>query len=305
MPITISYGATSIGLPNPDFGYKTTIDFPFDMVDLDSGMFSARDEGTSYDNRKCECEFILSETEANNLNTMLRSTARAQVMTLSLPASDGFFPFGADKGDAGNFTVSARIAKTGAIQHHPFRRFRVGVEFINTGNWPVYALPAEVSDGVYTIGNVSELREPISMFEPNQLYNVDVDFTADNVPKFFDRGADSDIAKTKFNLTSNESKMAALLDYIASTARATEFQMKTPQYAYPFGRDHDVAWTYTVQLSNKTLTCTHENYNRFTLGIELINKTVTDITWWQETLDTGTEYQETLATGDEYQEISF
>jgi len=261
----ITFG--SLSFPAPDFGYKTKIEMPLDILETDDGNIAQRDEGTQFDKRLCTIDLILTETEMAALNNLISNSSRGQNIVLTLPSNSGFFPFGPDKGDTGNFTVAARIVTTGRIQDNPFRKFKVQLALLNVGTYPSYSLPVQVNEGAFTFGSISCLRQPNALFQPDQVYNVSVDFTENSTPMYTDRGQLADYAVTKMSMPCNESKAAALLDYLISTARVNDIPMITPDYFYPFGRDH--ASPFTVQLSSAIIETTHENYDKFNFELSL------------------------------------
>lgn len=265
--IALSYGGTEVLLSAPEVPCETEIDLPFDFVELDTGLTSIRDNGVKYDKRVCSMNFILSPTEQGNLNTLINSTARGKDLTLTLPSGSGVFPFGPDKGDEGPFTVSVMLKSTPAIQSNPFRYFKCQLEMRNTGSFPAYALPAEIAEGSFTIGTVSNLRMP--EFSPEQVYSISVDFTENSQAKYVDRGSLGDYAGTQFDLPCNESKAAALLYYLTNTARANSFTITTADYFYALGSDRGSADTYTVKLADRKIKIKHNRFNSFSIALNL------------------------------------
>lgn len=261
--IELTYAGTSIQISVPNVPYTSRIEMALDIVELDSGLYITRDEGSTYDKRICECEFDLTATEQNNLNTFLNTTARGQSVILTLPSGSGFFPFGPDKGDTGDFTVSAIIISHGRIQDSPFRYFRTALRFVNVGSFPAYALPAEIDDGTITIGSITTCRFPPNLFQPQVNYEVNTQFTENSTPYYFDRGSGGDFKRNSFVMVSNESKAAAIINYLTgSSGRDASFNLVTAAHQYPFGRDH-AEGTYTVQLVKNQINIKHINYNEF------------------------------------------
>jgi hypothetical protein len=265
--ISFSYGATEVVIPAPEFGYTTEIRFPFDFTRLDDGTYVAYDEGSAYDKRQCRCSAWISPATQESLNALIIA-ARGNNLTLTLPSSSGFFPFGADKGDEGTFTVSLLLNSTPSIQLSPFKYFKCEMTIVNTGAYPSYALPSQVSEGVFYYGTVSYLRMPQNMFEPHQYYGVHVTFTENNTAKYLDRGSGADYTTTRYTQQCNESKCAALLEYISSQ-RTSQFTVTTSSSFYMFGADKGSTNSYTVKFASNMLSIVHHKYNEFELSIEL------------------------------------
>lgn len=267
--ISFSYGATEVVINAPEFGYSTEVKLPFDFVRLDNGTVEARDYGQAYDRRSCSFECFLTPAQQVSLNLLVRSTGRGQSLVMALPAESGFFPFVPDKGDDGPFTVALQLDGTPAIQQAPYKYFRCRLKVTNVGAYPAYALPTEVADGPWAIGNVSALRMPPSLFTPNQFYGVSVGFTESSSARYLDRGSGADHASTQFGLLCNESKAAALVYDLTSVQRAGAFTVTTEDSFYALGSDHASSGSYSVRLLSDTIVIKHNRYNEFELSLDL------------------------------------
>lgn len=267
--ISFTSGSTEVVINAPEFGYTTELKFPWDFIRLDNGTIEARDEGTKYDKRSCSCECYLTPAQQGALNTLINSTARGQSLILSLPTGCGFFPFGPDKGDDGPFTVALQLRSTPAIQQAPFKYFRCQLIMTHAGTYPAYSLPTQVADGPWTIGNVTQLRMPPTLFSPTQIYGISVAFTENNSPRYFNRGSGADYASTQFNLTCNESKAAALVYDLASVQRVGSILIATGDNFYAYGADHSSSASYNVRMKSDMIVIKHNRYNEFELSLDL------------------------------------
>lgn len=267
--ISLSYGGTEVIFSAPEVGYLLELRMPFDFIKLDDKSFDSRDEGIQYDKRLSKHTFYLTTSEQSALNTLINTTARGKSLVLTLPSGSGFFPFGPDKGDEGVFTVAATFDSTPMIQLAPFRYFKCNMTFSNVGVYPAYSLPTQIPEGPFTIGTIADCRMPQSLFAPKQEYAISVEFTESNRAEYIDRGSGGDNATTQFNLQCNESKCAALLNYLTHTARAGTFTITTADSFYIFGSDHGSDDTYTVRMISNMITVKHVRYNEFELSLEL------------------------------------
>lgn len=267
--ISFTYGATEVVITAPDAGWTSKVEMPIDFLRLDDGTLDSRDEGAKYDKRTCECVCHLPAAEALALTTLVNSTARGQNLVLALPAGSGFHPFGPDKGDDGPFTVALQIKNSPSIQLAPWRYFRVELLLTNVGAWPAYSLPAQVAEGGLTIGTVAALRMPQGLFSPQRSYAVHVNFTENSTARYFDRGSGGDRTSVQFALQCNESKCAALVAYLAGTARATAFTAVSQDYFYMFGIDHGSSDTYNVRLASGVIQVKNLRYNEYELSLDL------------------------------------
>lgn len=264
----LSHGIDYVELPQP-ISTETDIEFPFDMVTLDNGTKVVYDNGEQYDKRICKCKFLLNPTQQQALNTFLNTTARAQELILDPGVTGGFHPFGPDKGDAGNFSVTAMISGTPSIMIYPFRYFECELILVNTGSYPAYSLPSEVDDGSWNFGAVENLHYPQAGFKPGMFYSVSISHTENSTPYFIDRGKDADYATSNFILNCNESKAAAMLYYLTHTIRANSFSLYTRSYFIIFGIDYEDGDAKYVMIDTNKIKVKQVNYDNWTIELRL------------------------------------
>lgn len=262
---------TTIDVPVPSFPYKTIIELPFEWQKQDDGTWEGYDHGDTYDKRSCECSFFYDVDDMETFNDFFRTDGegRGQDVIMRMNSNSGFFPFGADKGDEGDFTVALIIKKHGMVGESPFRYFKFDVVIYNTGSWPAFTPPAEVDEGELTIGTVTDLRFPPDWFKPKAEYGEFATIEQDASSQWIDRSDNYDWYETGFNMVCNESKTAALIEYLVDTARVNSFTIEPPDDSYAFGRDNSATASYTVQLIQDTITITHTQNNRFTFPLNV------------------------------------
>jgi hypothetical protein len=261
--------ANTIDVPIAIFPYKTIIELPFEWQKQDDGTWEGYDHGTDYDKRSCECSFYFDATDMQTFNNFFRTDGqgRGRDVTMRMNAGSGFFPFGADKGDVGDFTIALIIKKHGMVGESPFRYFKVDVIIYNTGAWPAYTPPAEVSEGNLTIGTISNLRFPPKWFKPKIGYGEFVTIEQNSSSQWIDRSINYDWYETGFNMVCNESKAAALIAYLVDTARINTFTVTPPTDSYMFGRDQGSSANYTVRMIQDKITITNDVFNRHSLAL--------------------------------------
>lgn len=273
--ISFSYGAESVEISQPDFGYQTTINLPFEIAELNNGALSIYDPDSSgtevYDIRQCTAKFFLTATELNNLNAFFTDAAkgRGRDVTMTLNTGSGFFPFGPDKGDAGAFTVSVIMGKHASQSNAPWKYFEKDFVITNTGSYPAYSLPAEVSEGSFTIGTISNNRFPLNWFEVDGEYGVVTVLDQGSDSHYTDRGSGGDFWRTGFNMISNQSKAAATINYLVKTARAQGFNIIADSDFYAFGRAKGSNGTYSVRMIQDSIEITHSRFNEFQYSLNL------------------------------------
>lgn len=273
--INLNNGGAGIEIRTPLFGYETRIKFPFDFDNTrERTAFDHGKGAATYDIRSCECDFILDADEAQFFNNFVKNTsanqARGQTALLSMLSGSKFFPFGADKGDVGNFTVTIEMARPQGVGKEPFRYFKCNVKFTNVGAWPAFTPASPESQGEFSIGTVAGLRMPRNWFSPDVMYNVKTFITEGGAQTFMDAGANGDNYFTKFDMMEKEGNMASLISFLASASgRVTQFAISANANSYPFGRDKSSGLSFNVRLMQAELRIVHASYNIFETGLNL------------------------------------
>jgi hypothetical protein len=260
----------------PLFGYKSIIDLPFDIEKLDKGLYKVFDAGSTYDVRSCECTFELDSTDTDNLLTFIDTTSRGlSTATMELQNDSGFFPFGPDKGDTGTWTVALELLKDEGVGVAPYLYHRVTVRIVNQSTHPTYSLPTQISEGSMTFGTVSGIRFPQGWFKPDHRLGVHASTARNGTVLYVDKSANADSHDTSCTLICNESKAAAIVNYLVGTARANTFSLTTAANQYAFGMRSGSADTYTVRLIQDKLEIVHDDHNSFDIDLALSREAIT------------------------------
>lgn len=265
--------ANNIAISIPSFGYKTTILLPYDLLKLDNGKYENYDNGPSFDKRSCKCTIFNTIAEQAIFDNFFReddgsTKGRAYDVTMKMLTNSGFFPLGPDKGDKGDFTVAVMITRHGLLGNAPWQYFKNEIVIQNTGSWPEYSLPTEVSEGNFTFGTVSNCRYPPGWFRPKVDYGYHGTVLEGSTVQWIDQWETSDSYETSFEFHANESKAAKIIEYLTGTVRVSDFTMVTGSGAYPYGRDKGDG-TFTQKLIQNEIEITHVKHDHFTFGIDL------------------------------------
>jgi len=248
---------------------------PLEIELLSSGLYAVYDAGATYDVRSCECMFQLNEADADELLTFVDTTSRGLATTvMTLPSGCGFFPFGADKGDTGAWTVALEILQSPGIMPTPYLYFDVVLKIVNQLTHPAYSPPAQVSEGTLTIGTVTNVKFPQSWFKPENRLGVYQSLGMSGTAKYTDRGSYADAHDTNATFRCNESKAAAILAYLTGTARGTTFSLITADNQYAFGMRSGASNTYTVRLIDSDIVTAHNGYNDFNIDLAMSREAI-------------------------------
>jgi len=272
--LVLGYSGTYITINRPIYGYKTVLSLPLDVQRLDNGLYDTYDAGSAYDVRTCECTFRLSAAETNSLYSMIDDTGRGQNITMILPASSGFHPFGPDKGPTGTYTVSMEIIDSTGVMGAPYLYFDTTIRMINQGAYPSYTAGVSSDIGSITVGTVDNVRFPPDWFEPENRLGVSVSHGMAGAARYVDRGAFADSHDTRVVFTIGQEKAAALIAYIAATARGGTFTLSTADNQYAFNVRSGGAGSYTVRLVSGNIGIRHIAYNQFDIDIMLSREAI-------------------------------
>lgn len=255
-----------IRIKTPVHGYRSILQFGWDIQDLDNGKWDSFDPGSSYDGRMCECDFVLDATDQALLMDFLGTSAKARAdaaVTMSISGDQDFRPFGADKGNAGDFTVGIQLMSTEGIGGRPYAQFQTKVMIVNHGSYPAYSNVTDVDEGSWDLGTVTGVRFPPDWFDPNVFYASDGSMGMDGNLDFVDRSTNADRYESQFRLVCNQPKTERILSYLADTARADTFSITPAGNHYIFDIDKGTVGPHTVRLLQKSIEVTHNMYNQF------------------------------------------
>lgn len=267
-PINIRYESTDVEIETPRWGYTVTPVMPFTIVHMGGLSWRIQDNGTAYDRRYLKCEWMLDKTLTDNLLDIFKnvSKGRGKMLTLKLGTSSGFYPFGPDKGDSGNFQCVLKSVNPKPSIGHPQDYFQTECEFMFTGSYPAYSLPTQINEGNLQIGTIANLRYPQNMHDQDIKYGVDVIETHDYSAYVNDRTAGADAFKAAMSLDLQGPNMAALINHLTGTVRANALNIYPPTNAYLFGRengDGDEDGLFVCNWIDESFEIVHRAFNDF------------------------------------------
>jgi hypothetical protein len=206
---------------------------------------------------------------------------RGTDLTLQLGGSpSGFFPFGPDKGDIGNFTVRISRFNPGGQRHRPWKYWKPSID-LSLKTAPAYSVTDNLDDGTLQIGTVDGLRYPQTGFDVRVNYALNNLTTLDGAGHEINMGAAADDYESFYTFSGNTGKMGALINYLIGTARGSDSVSFIPDTDYyPFGIDKpadlafNVQFIYTELLANRAvLRVSHDGFDQmsFRCGMRFIS----------------------------------
>lgn len=275
----IASDGTYIEINRPGYGYSCEIHMPITVVERHPygyTLWDANNAGT-YDYRTCSFKLQLPISQKSQLNTFLRSDAlgRCETFTLRLGSDPtGFFPFGPDKGDVGDFTVRVLSQQQGGMLLAPWRYFQDDLTLVMVSA-PSYSVSDGVSQGSLSIGGCENLMYPQNGFAPDSYYNYRTDLARAGGPRSVDGLIASDTWVSSWDQICNTGKAAYLaLTLIQVLGRAKDIAITAPDYSYVFGMDQGSGGSYLTKFlgSDRTkneviIKMTNDRYNKWTIPL--------------------------------------
>ena len=236
------------------------------------------DDGAVYDSRKCKISgWLINATEQAELIEFLNNLTKGRnnQITLKLGAtSSGFFPFGADYGDKGDFIIWIPPIdyKEGKQLYDPLRWWENDLTFclVPQSALPSYTPATAENEGSLQIGTVAHLLCPQELFDSRHIQALVASVTGDGTVDFVDKSSLIDELETVVPLQMRNGNCAALITFLTGAGeRKQTFEITTPNGSFPFGIQHDSTFPFYVNLADGLLEITHINNQRFDMKLKL------------------------------------
>jgi hypothetical protein len=271
-------GGSTITINRPGYGYAVDCVLPIVTADKHPSGYSFFDRDASKtDHYRVlnTATWQLPTDQKLALNAFFRaaSLGRCETVTLRLGATaTGFFPFGPDYGDVGDFTVRLLSQVQSGILLSPWRYWQDGLSLVLV-TAPAYALPSQVDQGSFQIGTVNGLLFPQEGFKPEARYNHRTDLSLSGVPSSIDGLESSDSWESSWDQQCNQSKAAALVSFLTgATGRSADISVIAGENYYTFGGDNGSGNAYTCKFLGSSherkkiiISIRHDRYNQFTI----------------------------------------
>jgi hypothetical protein len=185
----------------------------------------------------------------------------------------GFFPFGPDLGDKGDFIVRITDAFGGGISAEYYRHFEAGIA-LKLVSAPAYTYPSPKYEGPMVISGMSGYRFPQSQFVPDVEYAYEQNITAGGGISEIDMGRNADLITTEFDIETCQVNAANLIGML-KTVRSGNITIVTPPHWWLGGANLGGNGTYTCMNIMQTIKFKHERHDYFVIPMKLWIKSVT------------------------------
>ena len=252
----------------PQWGYESNINTALIVSKLLPKDYAIWDNGVANVSRTLKVNWLLTATQTGTLTDVFNdiSQGRGVDCTFKLGNNSGFFPFGPDLGDTGDFGCRMISISPGPMLESPWLYFNTEVTFVMTSS-PTYSLPAETSEGDLTIANTSNLRYPPSMPASSTDYGFSTQVTYDGTPYTIDKTSSCDSYHTTLGMVCNEGKAAAVINDLVVTIRDGTATMVSQSNNYLFGEEGGSNATYVCRWLNESITVVHNRHNEFAFDL--------------------------------------
>jgi hypothetical protein len=275
--LQLTDGTNTIEIRRPDFGYSTAVNMRLHYANtIGSDIW---DDGASYDSRQCRIkQWLMTKTEHDDLMEFLNNIdkGRGNSITLKLGStSTGFFPFGADYGDKGDFSIRVPTIdyKEGKHLYDPLHWWENDLMFclVPGSTLPSYTPPAAENEGEMEIGTVAHLLCPQTPPSPLHIRGLNSSITNNGTVDFFESGVDSDSWETDIPIEMRTGNCAALIKFLTGAeGRGNLFGFVPPLNLFPFGYHEYGEFSYfDVYLLTNKIEIAHVNYEKFLTTIRL------------------------------------
>ena len=256
-------GPVNFDVDMPLYGYKTIIKPALIHTPILPRGYAIWDNGSSYDQRICECSFLMNETNTSNLYDCFTDNDKGRGIDIIMSLNDGqgFYPFAPDHGDDGAFTARMLDIQASGQKESPWKYYETKLKLLETSN-PSYALPAEVDEGDdFAIGTIDKLRYPPDFPLPKIAQLLKTNISQGGVPYTVDKESEEHL--TILPMVCNQSKAAALIDHLTMDVRDSFVDIVGDDFSYLFGHNLSHADTFKCLWLNKILEITHNRFDEF------------------------------------------
>ena len=252
----------TVTIDNPEYGYVSTANLAIEPVETSHG-WDTWNNGIEYDFRTCLLSrFNLDEVVAYGLDQFILAH-RGESLTMTLDSDSGFFPFGPDLGDTGDFIIQITDRKFGEFDQ--FKQYSKSISLL-LETAPAYTLPSVDRMHTLQIGSVLYLPYPQTGISPNLVPGIQtgVSYGGDGYSIDIQRRAH----ETSFTLQCNESLPAHLMAFLTGAlGRNQDITIVAPDEYYLFGTENGSSGTYVCKLIQKKIECTHVENEQFEIPL--------------------------------------
>lgn len=278
----INFPNINLLVNNPNYGYTTTIQMPFNVVSLGNNKIMSYDNGEIYDRYTCNVSIVLdNQHDYQELYNALcvNGSLRGENVKLSECNSTGFYPFGCHVSEpVGGYTVvvSKVVFRDKVDDVGKFWKIDLMFTWLhNKGSEVVYNSPVAFGqDGSLTIGTVSGLPFPGNGFDIDNSYSVNVNQNYGGVAyvtalDYLTGDNNKERINSSFSLALSNNQLNNLLIDIITDYRSSNTPISTPEIYFPFGAGVSTFSNFMFKLTSGKIEIKHRIHNIFDLKLDI------------------------------------
>ena len=252
----------------PILGYKSVINMGLHISRQMDGSVEIFDDGISFDLRSCTFVFELNEAQHILFIDEFAEISKSRGQDFTLKLSAGFYPFGPDFGDRGDFVCKMIETKELGIGETPFLFFHTEVTFAYvSGPTRTFPLPAGISEGQLNVAGILNLRFPPAWFKPEVNHNITTVVSRDGTVHSQDKSELADNFDTNFILLMGPENCARLVNALTVTVRKATYEILSRDNYFPLGIQKGDNKTFTVKPLTNKLEITHTRIDEFSMPL--------------------------------------
>jgi hypothetical protein len=283
--------AVSVTVNRPTWGYETEIHMPIAITRAADGTYGFFDPlnaaGTTlgtYDYRVMSSSlWRMTNAQKTAFNAFMLDAAKGRALNMVMRLSaegvfTGFYPFGVDMCDNGDYTVRELTRDQSGKMMRPLKWYEDNMSLVMVTRGGVSFSAPAASQGKLYIGDIATgFMFPQSGIKPVSSYQFQTDLSLSGAPNSLNGPAVADSWETSFDLLCNTQNTYALIDQLVNKTRAADLTLVVPDHFDMFGADQSAngaGGTYTARFlgSSRTdkevvLKITHEGFDRFKIPL--------------------------------------
>ena len=267
--VTFTRGSSSYTLYAPMYGYRSACQMDIQRTETGTGRVETWDSGTEY--RMFEGDFLVDATTRSAvlaLRNMVRDTAHTLTLSLGVTAS-GFFPFGPDLGDTGDFVVKIIGIDDTGIKYSPWLTSAMSLRMLMVSA-PEYEMEDDFDEGDFFIGSLTGMAQPQESFTVSHERKYVSVVTKGGSHSPIDSGAGNDAKAAQFTVKARKPKAQALMDYLCIAMRGNSVAIDNTANLYPFGVTVASGGGSVISVRNNRsmIECVHEDFNLWSFPLD-------------------------------------
>jgi len=267
---------STIQLPNPNKGYKTTINMAFNGSMLGNGKWSNFDSGQKFDMFSCKCVFYFTAAEQASFHTVTSGANIGTTAVITNVNSTGFYPFSPAISEPGpGYTVYITDVKSAGMSDDLGNEFKTECTFLwaySEGAIVWNALdPIYCNEGSLSFAGYDNILFP--GFKPKQGLSSASQPTGGGYIYGFSTSTTNEMNSSKMKLKLRTDLTSNIVNKLVNTYRGNAIDITGAENYYIFTLSEGDSTSYTVKLKDNELKIKNITGDQFEIDLEFVRET--------------------------------